>query len=720
MRAREIFDELLDGLEEPESEAFEQACALHPEHEIELRELWAAYRRASELVDRVTTEAVDRSASLEAGHHYEIRGEIAHGGMGRVLEVWDPDLRRTLAIKVLREQPEPGALERIAFERQRSRLLNEAQILGQLEHPGIVPIHEVGTDGTGRPYFTMMRVRGRALDEVFADVHAGRDGWSTTRALGLVLRVCEAMAHAHARGVIHRDLKPANVMVGLYGEVFVMDWGLGKARDLADAANIRLRETRFSTTGQTRQGKEERLGSVHTDRRDRSESDSGSPLLTMDGDVVGTPGYMSPEQADGRIDEVDERSDIYGVGATLYHLLARRAPYAPPPGTPDATRGPERVAKQHQDMLARLRSGPPRPLRELAPAASSELVAIVEKAMAREASHRYAAMVDLADDLRAHLEGRVVKAHRTGPWMEFRKWAGRHRVLVAMLSLLALVVSSSAVVFAVLYRQSEELRLAEITLRGNALRRGIQSPNAYGGRALPSFVDEFDGDWLDRRWIVTSGADRVRCEEGRLCLTTNASEDTTIALDPTVNVLAGDFDLELDFSLAGFDTRPVPRSERVVMLHVYDPEDKLALYQQLGSVLAISRHAEYRSGITPGMEQTCRAKDGSGRMEVVEQDAHEGRFRLRREGERITAFTWEDDWVELLSGEYTDKDLGLGLLCRDFYLDAPAVLRVERFSARTSARPLDAVVRSVREDLLQPDDDARAAPGAARGSGRRG
>jgi Protein kinase domain len=161
------------------------------------------------------------SGRAPASGRYHLKGEVARGGMGAVLRVWDEDLRRHLAMKVLlgKGQAEPRGDTPPVDKRQLARFLEEAQVTGQLDHPGIVPVHELGLDAEGRVFFTMKLVKGRTLAEVFDELHRGEGDWTQARVLGLILKVCEAMSYAHAKGVIHRDLKPANVMVGRFGEV---------------------------------------------------------------------------------------------------------------------------------------------------------------------------------------------------------------------------------------------------------------------------------------------------------------------------------------------------------------------------------------------------------------------------------------------------------------------------------------------------------------------
>jgi serine/threonine protein kinase len=265
---------------------------------------------SSELLRRLASDGV-------RGTRYRIEGELARGGMGAILRVHDDELGRDLAMKVVLGEADSRELERLSDSQGRylARFLEEAQITGQLDHPGIVPVHELGIDSDGRLYFTMKLVKGRELREILPLVRGERDGWNRTRALSIILKVCEAVAYAHSKGVIHRDIKPANIMVGEFGEVYVMDWGLARSLGRRDSHDVRLRTEVDSAR------------SIRTERRREREESSGSPLVTMDGDVVGTPCYMSPEQAQGRIAELGPRSDVYSVGALLYELLSGQMPY---------------------------------------------------------------------------------------------------------------------------------------------------------------------------------------------------------------------------------------------------------------------------------------------------------------------------------------------------------------------------------------------------------
>ena len=330
---------------------------------------------------------------------FEVRGLLGRGGMGEVREVRDVDLERTLAMKVL-----PG--ERLGADgsRQRHRFLEEAQVTGQLDHPGIVPIHELGVDPDGCPFFTMRRVQGKDLSEILSDPSAEAD-WSTPRALQVLQRVAETVAFAHSKGIVHRDLKPANIMLGPYGEVYVMDWGLAK-----------------------------QVGVDQPGGGPASQVPGEVDSPTLAGDILGTPSYMSPEQA-GLLDgELGPLSDVYSLGAMLYELLTGHAPYQDTP-------------RNSRQVLAGLAMGPPLPLEELAPGVAAELAAICNKAMAREPKDRYPGAVELAADIRALLEGRVVTAHRTGALVELQKWVLRNRWIsaISFALMLALVVGFATI-----------------------------------------------------------------------------------------------------------------------------------------------------------------------------------------------------------------------------------------------------------------------------------
>lgn len=346
---------------------------------------------------------------------YSTLEEIARGGMGTILTVWDAHLKRRLAMKVsLAHETGKGSSTRPSASRSLYRFLEEAQVMSQLDHPGVVPVHDIGVDPEGHMYFTMRLVKGHNLKAVFNMVATRSQGWTVNRALGVLVKVCETLGYAHSKGVIHRDLKPANIMVGRFGQTYVMDWGLARVLGREDT------QEGITPEEFTDARSDELLSDRAADGRRRP--DLG--LLTREGSVIGTPAYMPPEQARGALELIGMRSDVYSVGAMLYELLSGCAPFAD-----------EASKSGHVGVLQALRAGPPSSLQRLAPEAPEELVSIAEKAMAREVSARYGSMESMADDLRAYQEGRAVKAHATGAFVELRKWVERNRTTAMVYSL---------------------------------------------------------------------------------------------------------------------------------------------------------------------------------------------------------------------------------------------------------------------------------------------
>ncbi len=427
-----LYLDYLEALERGDAPGFEAFVARHPAHAEALRRMHDE-AAPSPALDGGTAGAwsafLDRLPRLDpARPRYRLEREIARGGMGVVLRVRDELLRRPLAMKVV-ASPAAAHGDPASDAGALGRFLEEAQVTAQLQHPGIVPVHELGVAEDGRVYFTMPLVEGEDLHRVFTHVATGEDGWSVVRAVGVLLRACEAVAFAHERGVLHRDLKPSNVMVGRFLETYVLDWGLAR---LLEPGEDRRADRRPDAPGAT----------ITSERKHPRDPTPRPPAATLDGDVVGTPAYMAPEQARGEVARVGPRADVYGMGAILYELLAARRPYA--------STG-ERAA---HDLLDRVRSGPPAPIREVAPLAPPELTAICDRAMAREPDDRYPDMRSLADDLRAYLEGRVVSAHRVGAVESLRKWVGRNRALATTAALALGILLAGAAAVAIQQRRN--------------------------------------------------------------------------------------------------------------------------------------------------------------------------------------------------------------------------------------------------------------------------
>jgi eukaryotic-like serine/threonine-protein kinase len=288
-------------------------------------------------------------------------GEIAHGGASTVHRIFDKTLLRRSAMKVLAPQLRP-------FAEDRQRFIEEAQITGQLDHPNVVPIHELGLTGGGSLYFTMKLVEGHTLAEMLSTRHGELRRFDWVAAfLEILIKVCDAIAFAHSRGVVHRDLKPGNIMVGTYGQVYVMDWGLARLTDGHSDVEI---------------------------ARDRQVS------IDHEGDPLGTYAYMPPEQALGHHLATDERSDIFALGATLYEILTGHAPYEEP---------------DELEQLAAACSGIIRPPEHFATTARlpRALGKIAMRAMARDPAERHPTATALREDLAAQMRGGADLPHRT-------------------------------------------------------------------------------------------------------------------------------------------------------------------------------------------------------------------------------------------------------------------------------------------------------------------
>jgi serine/threonine protein kinase len=356
------------------------------------------------------------SATAAGRMRYRVLRLLARGGLGMVSVARDGELGREVALK---ELDVGGAGNEVS----RRRFVREATITGGLEHPGIVPVYGLGRYSDGRPYYAMRLIRGESLQEAVDKLHLGKHGYTLRALLARFLAVCNTVAYAHSRGVIHRDLKPANVMLGPYGETLVVDWGLAKAIGRPPGASDD--ETVSETALQP--------------RNDHAATQAGSAL--------GTPAYMSPEQAAGRLDEQSIATDVYGLGATLYAILTGQAPVA----KSEAVEVLERVRRGDWPAPRQVKASVPRPLD-----------AVCRKAMALQPADRYSTAMALAADVEHWLAGEPVEACRD-PWLtRSHRWLRRHKSAVTVV--LAVVTTAAIGLVAGLVavdREKERARLLE-------------------------------------------------------------------------------------------------------------------------------------------------------------------------------------------------------------------------------------------------------------------
>ncbi len=367
---------------------------------------------------------------------FVIRHKLGQGGQGIVWLAHDTRLKRDVAIKQLRPE--------LAEDRSlRQRLDQEARIISSLEHPGIVPVYGVGQFGTEQPFYAMRLIEGKTLaNAIKQELRIGFPANQDSKGEGNIGRIayerylrkylshfiaaCNAVAYAHSRGVLHRDLKPANIMLGQFGETLVVDWGLAKA---CLTPTVAFDDTTID-------------GAVRTSTAERFD---GMVDPTMEGGYVGTPPYMSPEQACGQVSRFGVATDVFGLGATLYSLLVGKAPYEGP--AEDATR---LKAANHQLVSARRRN----------PLVPAPLSAVCDRAMAYEPAQRYASAIDLRQEIEAWLADEPVQALPDSSTQKLARWGRAHRGVVrtAIASLVLFTVTLAVAAYRLRQQQSQTQR----------------------------------------------------------------------------------------------------------------------------------------------------------------------------------------------------------------------------------------------------------------------
>ena len=493
--------------------------------------------------------------------------ELARGGMGAVLDARDNRLGRNVAMKVM--------LQRAAGAAERQRFLQEARVLSQLAHPNIVPVYDLGADAQGRLFYTMKLVQGVTLHEVVGKLKAGdRETlakFPLNTLLNIFQKVCNAVAFAHSRGILHRDLKPQNVMVGVFGEVLVMDWGLAKILPGSPAADEAARalpfQKQFSQAGPAdalpeesaaaARGKEGGIAAFSETVADGApsvapteaqpvlndsaalsagpaDSEAAAPAaaarvaVTLDGAVVGTPHYMSPEQAQGRVNELDARADVFSLGAILYELLVLRPPVE---------------GRTLDEVLEKVRNGiitppssrrapvpgarPPPPTEVLEAAQTpalphlpggrvpAALSAVVMKALKVDKAHRYQSVAALSAEVAAYQGGFATAAEEAGALTQLLLLLRRHRTATAALA--ALLVLSAGFVLKLMASEREakrhesiaqtnerqalaEREVARQSLARTALALAEAALQAGNGQAMRAALQQVPADLRDTTW----------------------------------------------------------------------------------------------------------------------------------------------------------------------------------------------------------------------------
>jgi serine/threonine-protein kinase len=399
-----------------------------------------------------------------AGQRFRVIRPHAKGGLGNVFVARDTELGREVALKEIQQCFADDPASRSRFER-------EAVVTGRLEHPGVVPVHSFGHHADGRPYYVMRLIRGETLGDAMARYHKNTIGTGTIsgeRSLSLrqLLRrfidVCNVIEYAHINGVIHRDIKPANIMLGPYGETLVVDWGLAKA-----------------------------VGMAETKADDDGPSDPSSHPnhgMTLPGSALGTPAYMSPEQAEGCA--LGPACDVYSLGATLYHLLTGRSPFRDPRTPP---------------VLERVRAGSFPPPRQVCPDCPRGLEAICLKAMAKDPTQRYVSSRSLADDVERWLADEPVSVVQESSLARLTRWARRYRTLTAscMMVLGTAVVALLVSTILISREQAQTKKALQAVLVGQRERAlgQIDALLTANAQALPTLIESFAPSriWINPR-----------------------------------------------------------------------------------------------------------------------------------------------------------------------------------------------------------------------------
>lgn len=420
-------------------------------------------RDREESRDIYATQSIPLRNAAPADLRFRVLRPHARGGLGKVSVALDGELNREVAFKELLDEHADSLAKR-------SRFLVEAEITGALEHPGIVPVYGLGHYADGRPFYAMRFIQGDSLKEAIEAFHRpgaqkmspGERALQLRKLLARFIDVCEAIEYAHSRGVLHRDLKPGNIMLGKYGETLVVDWGLAKAGHRERSAS----------------DLEERPLNVGS-KADSSETQMGTR--------IGTPAFMPPEQAEGRLDLLGPASDVYSLGATLYCLLTGRAPFS------------EETLEETLAKVSKGRFPPPREVDRHVPRA---LDAICRKAMARAPNDRYASAEALAEDVEHWLADEPVSAYSESAVQRAGRWMRRHRSWTlagaAALAVVAVTASIAAVTINAARKREANLHaLAEASRRFDLLLVAQQQ--------TPDVISEATLRDLDAQWRQIAG-----------------------------------------------------------------------------------------------------------------------------------------------------------------------------------------------------------------------
>lgn len=385
-------------------------------------------------VSKTLPDEIELESQLSDWNHekYQIKDELGRGASGKVLLATDSHIGREIAIKELLKDTRPVFLRKKKpgyYINIMKRFLREARITGQLEHPSIIPVHEIGAKDDGTLYYTMRRIQGKTFHQ---EIKAADTTAKKLKLLPHFINVCNAVAYAHSMGVIHRDIKPDNIMVGPFGETFLVDWGIAKAPNLPEISDPDSMDISNSidTTNSINSG-------VNID-------------ATIVGSIIGTPSYMPPEQAAGKTDEVDERSDIYSLGAVLYRVLTGTRPFAS-----------NNVYKTINETI----NGKLKHVLELNPDVPPEIAEVAMKALAKKKEDRYKTASEITDEISSWMSGGKVSVYNYSSIELIKKFYNKNkRLSIALVALTLVIFSALTVVSYSLSNEKEARQIADDAL----------------------------------------------------------------------------------------------------------------------------------------------------------------------------------------------------------------------------------------------------------------